>query len=484
MSTQTLHPALFTAPAPTFYQAGSVVKARSLLVAGKELTKTIARMDSTSMVNGMGNVENIKDLDKVISTRTQAALDLKADITSQTLKGIPKAPTAALGTNTEQLATTAFVFSGLELKGNLTGCTYTGDVLGVTATAGDSSKKFATTEFVMGVAGLKANALNAALTGIPVAPTAAVGTNTLQVATTGFVFTGLALKASLTGCTFTGAVSGVTPSLGDNSTKFATTNFVSTSLSTGLGTISASSIGLGNVTNTSDAAKVTSGPIFDALNTKAYIGGSASHAFYVPTVTSTLNDSNAASTAFVKTVLDNNLANYALKNGSASQMFQVASVSSAASDNYAASTYWVKTVIVNNLANYALKNGSTSNDFSANNIYVANNVSYLTTTNRSDEKLKDILGVNQAGYGFNKLLALLPDSFIKYTLKQDADKPNKRTFHGFSAQKLQVVIPEIISESTDVSGNVYLSYDPTALIAYLVDSVRVLNSRILALEGK
>jgi hypothetical protein len=42
-------------------------------------------------------------------TGLQAALDLKAPLASPTLTGVPAAPTAAPGTNTTQLATTAFV---------------------------------------------------------------------------------------------------------------------------------------------------------------------------------------------------------------------------------------------------------------------------------------------------------------------------------------------------------------------------------------
>ena len=58
---------------------------------------------------GLNNVDNTADLDKPIGTDAQAAFNLKADITSPTLTGTPLAPTAAPGTNTNQMATTAFV---------------------------------------------------------------------------------------------------------------------------------------------------------------------------------------------------------------------------------------------------------------------------------------------------------------------------------------------------------------------------------------
>ena len=58
---------------------------------------------------GLGNVDNTSDADKPISTATQSALDLKANVDNAVLTGIPTATTATVGTDTTQLATTAFV---------------------------------------------------------------------------------------------------------------------------------------------------------------------------------------------------------------------------------------------------------------------------------------------------------------------------------------------------------------------------------------
>lgn len=59
--------------------------------------------------SGLGNVDNTSDANKPISTAEQAALNLKADLASPTFTGVPAAPTAVAGTNTTQIATTAFV---------------------------------------------------------------------------------------------------------------------------------------------------------------------------------------------------------------------------------------------------------------------------------------------------------------------------------------------------------------------------------------
>ena len=58
---------------------------------------------------GLNQVDNTSDVNKPISTATANALALKAGIESPAFTGEPKAPTAAIGTNSTQLATTAFV---------------------------------------------------------------------------------------------------------------------------------------------------------------------------------------------------------------------------------------------------------------------------------------------------------------------------------------------------------------------------------------
>lgn len=73
-------------------------------VNGKSGTVVLGKADV-----GLGNVDNTSDEDKPISTAMAAALAEKAPIASPTFTGTPKGPTASAGTNTTQLATTAFV---------------------------------------------------------------------------------------------------------------------------------------------------------------------------------------------------------------------------------------------------------------------------------------------------------------------------------------------------------------------------------------
>lgn len=73
----------------------------------------ISRTDNPHNVSkaqvGLGNVDNTSDLNKPISTATQTSLNLKAPLISPTFTGTPVAPTASVGTNTTQIATTGYV---------------------------------------------------------------------------------------------------------------------------------------------------------------------------------------------------------------------------------------------------------------------------------------------------------------------------------------------------------------------------------------
>lgn len=157
-----------------------------------------------------------------VSSAVQTQLDAKAALASPTLTGTPVAPTAAPGTNTTQIATTAFVATSFA---PLASPTLTGVPAAPTAAPGTNTTQLATTAFVIaesfvsslpsqtGNSGkyvttdgttaswgsLSAYATTAAvaaayaplasptLTGTPIAPTAAAGTNTTQIATTAFV---------------------------------------------------------------------------------------------------------------------------------------------------------------------------------------------------------------------------------------------------------------------------------------------------------
>ena len=139
----------------------------------------------------------------------QAGLDAKASLASPGLTGTPTAPTAASGTNTVQIATTAFVQQAIVDfgPGDMLKSSYDADndgkvdaaeVADAAPWAGITGKPTSFTPAshshpISQVTSLQA-ALNAkaalaspALTGTPTAPTATAGTNTTQIASTAFV---------------------------------------------------------------------------------------------------------------------------------------------------------------------------------------------------------------------------------------------------------------------------------------------------------
>lgn len=114
----------------------------------------------------------------VSGTGTSVALTVSPAFT-----GTPTAPTATLGTNTTQIATTAFVTSNFA---TLASPSLAGTPTAPTAAPGTSTTQIATTAFVTGAFAPLASPV---FTGTPTAPTAAIGTNSAQLATTAFVQT-------------------------------------------------------------------------------------------------------------------------------------------------------------------------------------------------------------------------------------------------------------------------------------------------------
>jgi hypothetical protein len=125
--------------------------------------------------------------------------------TSPALSGTPTAPTAAPGTNSTQIATTAFVTAGPQFDGIPTA---------PTAANVANNTQLATTAFVQN------QKVSPALSGTPTAPTAAAGNDSTQIATTAFV------QGEKVSPSFTGTPTAPTAALGTSTTQIATTQFV------------------------------------------------------------------------------------------------------------------------------------------------------------------------------------------------------------------------------------------------------------------
>ena len=174
-----------------------------------------------------------------------------APIASPQFSGVPSAPTAAPGSNTGQIATTAFVQAAIS-----------GATAGVASFNGRTGIVVLTLPDVTGVGG--APLASPALTGSPTAPTPAVGNNSTLLATTAFVtaavtaaggvsaFNGRTGSVIMTGAditnaggalvaspAFTGTPTAPTAATGTNNTQLATTAFVDAAISSiGIGVTS------------------------------------------------------------------------------------------------------------------------------------------------------------------------------------------------------------------------------------------------------
>jgi hypothetical protein len=194
-----------------------------------------------------------------------------APIASPAFTGIPSAPTASVGTNTTQIATTAYVQS----QGFVNALSYptaTNSTLGLvsvgsglTVSSGAVAVAYGTSSSTAAI-GNDSRILNAAptasptFTGVPIAPTATAGTNTQQIATTAFVLGQSFLTSASLGSTyalvasptFTGTPTAPTPPANNASTQLATTQFVTSAIN---------SLSLGTSTLAGDADVSISNPV-------------------------------------------------------------------------------------------------------------------------------------------------------------------------------------------------------------------------------
>ena len=134
----------------------------------------------------------------------ETAVELKAAVAGPTFTGTPAAPTASAGTNTTQLATTAFV--SVAIANLINGAPGALDTLNEIADAiADDANVAANLTTLINA---RATIASPTFTGTPAAPTAAQSTNTTQVATTAFV------QSNLTAALLRSAL-GITTNSGD-----------------------------------------------------------------------------------------------------------------------------------------------------------------------------------------------------------------------------------------------------------------------------
>lgn len=105
---------------------------------------------------------------------------------------------------------------------------------------------------------------------------------------------------------------------------------------------------------------------------------------------------------------------------------------------------------------------------------VYSNGGFLTSTNPSDERLKD--KITDLNYGLNEILQLRP---VTYNWKSDTAKQGKQ--FGFIAQEVQQVMPELVKEFKTEEGN-RLGLDKEGIYAALVKAIQEQQAQIKELQ--
>ena len=140
-------------------QTYSKTEADNLLDAKANASTTYTKTETDTLLAAKANADDVyikgevdhllnekADLDDVY-TQYQAD-SVFAKKVSPEFSGTPKAPTAALGTNNTQIATTAFVRSAISSKANSYSPAFTGQPTSTTPNVQDNSQRIATTAFV------------------------------------------------------------------------------------------------------------------------------------------------------------------------------------------------------------------------------------------------------------------------------------------------------------------------------------------------
>jgi hypothetical protein len=198
-------------------------------VAGLTVSNSPSASDLKTALS-LQNVDNTSDANKPVSTATQAALNLKANLESPALTGSPTAPTQAGADNSTKIATTAYVTAAI--AGGVAGVASFNTRTGaVTLTSSDVTTALSYTP---------ANIASPTFTGTPSGPTAAGGTNTTQLATTAFVQAAVSGSSVSSFNTRTGAV---TLTSGDVTGALTYTPVNPASYGTGVATALAVNIG-------------------------------------------------------------------------------------------------------------------------------------------------------------------------------------------------------------------------------------------------
>ena len=276
----------------SLYLNGTLLKDATETLTNKTLTSPVINTPTgiTKSDVGLANVDNTTDLLKPVSTATQTALNLKAnssDITELAQDAVNTAIVAgvALTKTYDDVANTITV-----------------DLDNTAVTAGSYGSSTAIPTFTVDAQGrLTAASTSALATALSIAGD--TGTDTVSLLTdTVTVAGGTGITSAVTNNTVTLDIDSTVATLTGTQTL---TNKTLTSpvINTPTG-ISKSDVGLANVDNTTDAAKPVSTAAQTALDLKAALASpSLTGIPLAPTAATTVNTTQIATTAYVKSVV-------------------------------------------------------------------------------------------------------------------------------------------------------------------------------------
>ena len=375
---------------------------------------------------GLGNVDNTSDANKPVSTAQQTALNLKANLAGPTFTGVPAAPTAAAGTSTTQLATTAFV--NAEIANDAAPIAHvgaTGTAHGIATTLVDGFMSSADKTKVDAITGTNTGDETTATIKTKLGITTLSGSNTgdQTITLTGDVTGSGAGSFAATLATLTDTGTGTFKKFNkDTKGRITGTTAVVQADITGL-------LGAGSITNTMLANSAVAN--LSGNNT----GDETTATIKTKLGITTLSGSNTGDVA----VADDTATNatyYPVFATAASGAFATATVSSTKL-SYNPSTGQLNATIFN----------STSDRNAKDNIQPIEGAL---------EKVKLIQGVS-------------------FTWKDNGQKS-----YGYIAQDIEQILPEVVA--TDAEGRKSVNYDAT--IAVLLEAVKTLAAKVDELEAK
>jgi len=438
-------------------------------------------LPSTTTIGNISTTE-LSYLDSVTSN-VQTQLNSKSPIASPTFTGVPAAPTATSGTNSTQIATTAFVTQGAALKAPIASPTFTGTV---TAPIFSSSIATGTAPFTVSST-TKVTNLNADLVDGYTTDTAVVASTIAVRDSSGDINARLLRTNYVNEATISGAIAYRINDSTDNFTRYCNSpSAIRTFLGVPAGSGNSTGTNTGDQTSVSGNAGTVTNGVYTIGNqtiggTKTFsspiIGSLSGTATYV---------SNIQQTNVITGV--SNSVNIAISNSTDNGSFVCrATGASDGNSNLAGMTFYHDSYAIKmgvradgmfGIGGWSRPAWSWYSDASGNTVSAGNMSGY------SDPRLKD--DVNLISDPFSLINSIRGITFTwNERSKLIQGKWGKRDY-GVLSSEVKTVMPEVITQSIsdEETGEVYDTVDYTKLVPVLLEAIKQLKKEVDLLKAK